>query len=88
MFARSIRLLNGPEATTIYQATGNVSFALDNRGCQLSMHKVHDGILITNDLVDLKSETSLSGKERFDSVINSGGVKIHPEMVEQKLPNI
>lgn len=82
----ALRPVNGPEATTIYQATENVSFALDNRGCLvINAPKVHDGILITNDLVDLKSETSFEWKGRFDSVINSGGVKIHPEMVEQKL---
>lgn len=82
----ALRPINGPEATKVYQATENVSFSLDDRGCLvINAPKVHDGILTTNDIVDLKSDTTFEWKGRFDSVINSGGIKIHPEMVEQRL---
>ncbi len=38
----------------------------------------------TNDLVELKSKTSFLWLGRTDFVINSGGVKLHPELLEQK----
>lgn len=82
----ALRPINGPNATEIYQATQNVHFSVDNRNCLvIDAPRVHKGVLTTNDVVELKSETSFEWKGRFDSVINSGGVKIHPEIVEQKL---
>lgn len=82
----ALRAINGPNATLTYQATENVSFSLDERECLvIDAPNVHDGILTTNDMVDLKSETTFVWKGRYDSVINSGGIKIHPERVEQKL---
>ncbi|HLW13915.1 MAG TPA: AMP-binding protein [Flavobacteriaceae bacterium] len=82
----ALRPINGPDATSVYQATENVKFLLDERDCLIiDAPNVHDGILTTNDIIDLRSETSFVWKGRYDSVINSGGVKIHPEMVEQKL---
>lgn len=38
----------------------------------------------TNDLVELTSKTSFNWLGRVDFVINSGGIKIHPELLEQK----
>ena len=82
----ALRPINGPDATSVYKATENVKFLLDDRGCLvIDAPKVHDGILTTNDIIDLKSDTTFEWKGRYDSVINSGGIKIHPEMVEQRL---
>lgn len=41
--------------------------------------------LITNDIVALISENSFIWRGRADYIINSGGVKIHPEKIEQIL---
>jgi O-succinylbenzoic acid--CoA ligase len=38
----------------------------------------------TNDVVDLVSENRFRWLGRSDFVINSGGVKLHPELIEQK----
>ncbi|WP_332912306.1 hypothetical protein [Algoriphagus boritolerans] len=38
----------------------------------------------TNDLVELTSETSFKWQGRVDFVINSGGVKFHPELLEKQ----
>jgi O-succinylbenzoic acid--CoA ligase len=40
---------------------------------------------IGNDIVDLKSETSFKLLGRYDNVVNSGGVKLFPEQIEDKL---
>ena len=41
--------------------------------------------IITNDVVEVISETEFIWKGRLDNVINSGGFKLHPEEIEQKL---
>ena len=43
--------------------------------------------IITNDIVKIYSEHEFEWLGRFDNVINSGGVKIFPESVEEKLQN-
>ena len=39
----------------------------------------------TNDVVQLNSETTFEWIGRYDNVINSGGLKLHPEQIENKL---
>lgn len=64
----------------------NVSIALDERNClviealELSPNKI-----ITNDIVSILNETQFILKGRIDNVINSGGIKIFPEEVEERL---
>lgn len=59
---------------------------IDQRGClvvyaQYIGHKP----IITNDLVELKNKQSFKWLGRIDHVINSGGIKIIPEQLEEKL---
>ena len=39
-------------------------------------------------MVDLKSDKEFTWKGRYDSVINSGGIKLFPEEIENKLAEI
>lgn len=41
--------------------------------------------LTTNDVVSIVSDTTFKWLGRYDNVINSGGVKIHPERLEKEL---
>ncbi|NRD23746.1 AMP-binding protein [Winogradskyella litoriviva] len=69
-----------------FNAIENVSFSVDDRSC-LVIHapKLVKEDLITNDIVELKSKTSFKLFGRFDNVINSGGVKLFPEQIEDKI---
>ncbi len=64
----------------------NVTISVDDRNClviealELSPDKI-----ITNDIVEILNEVQFVLKGRIDNVINSGGVKIFPEEVEEKL---
>lgn len=64
----------------------NVKISLDERSClvieasQLLKEKI-----ITNDIVAIVNTTQFILKGRIDNVINSGGIKIFPEEVEEKL---
>lgn len=85
----ALRAINGPASSLVYKATQHVKFTTDSRDCLvIDAPQVHEGVLVTNDIVILHSDTSFEWKGRFDSVINSGGIKIHPEMVEQKLAKL
>ncbi|WP_179336008.1 AMP-binding protein [Winogradskyella costae] len=74
------------EKETYFKAIEHITFEQDDRNC-LVIHapKLVEEALITNDIVELQSETSFQLFGRFDNVINSGGVKLFPEQIEDKL---
>ena len=58
----------------------------DLRNCLvIDAPKVSLETIITNDVVAVISDTEFIWKGRLDNVINSGGVKLHPEEIEHKL---
>lgn len=69
-----------------FNALPGFEFSLDRRGC-LVIHSstLSFGTLITNDIAELRSDVTFRWLGRYDNVINSGGVKIHPEEVERVL---
>lgn len=79
----ALRRLDGGKE---YTALGNVSFSTDGRGC-LIIHTPHlsGRCFVTNDLVKCCSSTRFEWLGRYDHVINSGGIKFSPEILEQKL---
>lgn len=82
----AVKKLNGKNPDLNFMALSGVEFSADEKEClvisapHLSLKK-----FVTNDIVDLKDKKSFQFVGRFDNVINSGGVKISPEVVEQKL---
>jgi O-succinylbenzoic acid--CoA ligase len=72
-----------------YQTLPNVTIYKDDRNCLvINAPKVSDEIIFTNDVVHLISDTQFEWLGRFDNVINSGGIKLHPEKIEEKLSEI
>ncbi len=71
--------------TLVYQTLKNVEIGQDDRGA-LWVKSLMSGSerIQTNDLVELKSGNSFVWLGRADFVINSGGVKINPELLEAK----
>ncbi len=64
----------------------NISISLDLKKCLVINAKFIDSKeIITNDLVEIIAKDKFILKGRIDNVINSGGIKISPEEVEQKL---
>lgn len=71
---------------SVYEALPGVRFSQDNRGCLvIDAPAVSTQQVVTNDVVHLFSESQFEWLGRADFVINSGGVKIHPEQLEKKL---
>lgn len=66
----------------------HASISQDLRGCLvIDAPSVNPITLITNDLVELYGNTQFKWLGRVDNVINSGGVKLFPEQIEDKLAN-
>ena len=74
------------EGVKPFKALPNVSFDTDEDSCLIiKAPKLLDEPIATNDIVELLTYKKFYWKGRKDNIINSGGVKIHPEEVEKKL---
>lgn len=72
-----------------YHTLPNIKLSKDNRGCLvINAPKVSKELVVTNDVIHLQSATSFEWLGRYDNVINSGGIKLHPEKIEEKLSEI
>lgn len=82
----AVRRINGLAKSADYTALPNVKFKKDERGClSIQASDISEEKIITNDVVNLISPTSFEWLGRIDNVINSGGIKIYPEQIEEKL---
>lgn len=75
-----------PDPNPHFQCLPGVALSLDSRGCLvIEAPGISDGRVVTNDLVELVGKTAFTWLGRYDSIINSGGVKLLPEHIEGKL---
>ena len=82
----AIKTLNGPNKSNAYKALNGIAFTIDDRDClKIKAHKLLTKEIVTNDIVKLTSSTEFEWLGRFDHVINSGGIKLFPEQIEEKL---
>ncbi|MBC7439346.1 MAG: AMP-binding protein [Flavobacterium sp.] len=73
----------------IFTVLPNVSVNIDDRNCLvIEALSISDGKIITNDLVNLISPAQFEFLGRLDNVINSGGIKLMPEQIEEKLTSL
>lgn len=71
---------------TIFKALPEINFSRDSRSCLIiNAPKICSVEVVTNDIVKLISPTSFQWIARHDHVINSGGIKLMPELIEKKL---
>jgi O-succinylbenzoic acid--CoA ligase len=82
----ALKLLNS-EKKEAFQALQGITFSTDKRDClQIYAPQISGKEqLLTNDVVNLLSPTEFHWLGRYDYVINSGGVKIHPEVLEKDI---
>ncbi len=82
----AIKNLNGSDKSNRYKALGGIELSTDHRGClKIKAPKLLDQDLTTNDIVNLLSNKEFEWLGRFDHVINSGGLKLFPEQIEEQL---
>jgi len=64
----------------------NVTISYNDDNC-LVIHapRISEEVIVTNDIVELINENQFLFLGRFDNIINSGGIKLIPEQIEEKL---
>jgi len=74
--------------TNYFEVLPNIKIQKDDRGCLvIDAPSISDEKVITNDIIKLIDDRHFCWIGRYDNIINSGGVKINPERVEEKLSN-
>jgi len=85
----ALRQLNGPQASTAFRPLLGVQLGVDERNClNICADVTQDHVVQTNDLVELRADGSFIWLGRWDNVINSGGVKVQVEKVENALEQV
>lgn len=83
----AMRRLSGPAAQGLFETTDpDIILGQDERDCLVIIaptlaHKP----VITNDIVEVVDDRHFNWLGRVDNVVNSGGIKLFPEVLEQKV---
>lgn len=84
----AVKHING-EQMDYFETLPHVSVTKDERECLvIQAPKVSDEKVVTNDLVDILDAHRFKWVGRYDSVVNSGGIKLIPEQIEKKLSSL
>jgi O-succinylbenzoic acid--CoA ligase len=85
----ALRRFNGQDKADYFTVLGGVEIHQSKRGCLvINAPLLLEYEIQTTDVVEIISQNSFRWLGRADTVINSGGVKIYPELVEKKLEGI
>ncbi len=81
----ALRPINGANRSEYFTVLPGIRVNTDDRGCLQAEVPFLNGQIITNDIVEMKSATEFRWIGRYDNVINSGGIKIIPEVLEGEI---
>ena len=85
----ALRKLNGSAGENDYNVLPGITFGLDERGCLFFSGAVtNEEKIQTNDLAKITSENTFTWLGRVDNVINSGGVKIILDKVDEVVAEV
>ncbi len=85
----ALRQVNGAAKSKYFTAFDDVILSVDHRDCLTICAPVtNNQTIITNDRVELIDSQRFQWLGRVDNVINTGGIKIQAEEVEQKIEPI
>ena len=76
---------SGYKGVDYYTALDGISFGINNEALTISYPEINKEIIQTNDCIALIDNSSFRWLGRLDYVINTGGIKISPEILEKKL---
>ncbi|MBQ6653236.1 MAG: AMP-binding protein [Prevotella sp.] len=82
----AMRRVSGPEASSFYTPLPGVQVHVDEEQCLvIDAPQLHEGMLHTNDIVEMTGDGRFRILGRRDNVVCSGGLKIQIEEVERRL---
>ncbi|WP_318308241.1 AMP-binding protein [Flagellimonas crocea] len=74
------------QGSNYFETLPHVKLSIDERNCLIiDAPKIATDKVVTNDVVELVGDTQFKWLGRYDSIINSGGIKLMPEKIEEKL---
>jgi len=82
---KQVRNLQYQTVKQYFEAFDEVNIKQDERGCLVIETPFDDLEVMTNDIVELIGEKGFQWIGRVDNVINSGGIKLYPEQIEELL---
>lgn len=81
-----LRKINGIEASLYYTPLSGVNLKLsDNQTLTINAPHLSDEIIMTNDIAEIQPDGSFRIFGRIDNIINTGGLKVQIEEIEQKI---
>ncbi|MFM7329271.1 MAG: AMP-binding protein [Bacteroidota bacterium] len=80
-----IALRNLSRGESDFKALPGVTLSMDDRNCLVATLPEFDKPVTTNDLIEITGTNQFRWLGRIDHIINTGGVKVLPEVLEQKL---
>ncbi len=84
----ALKKTNGEDAQPCFEVMEDVQLKVDKRGCLVIKAPFLTEEVVTNDMVKFENENCFRWLGRYDNVINSGGIKIHPETLEKEIEGI
>jgi O-succinylbenzoic acid--CoA ligase len=84
----ALQKISGSDRQDFLTALPSVVLTQDERGCLCIEAPYLTEKIATNDLVEFVTSTSFRWLGRWDNVINSGGIKLFPEKIEQAISRV
>jgi O-succinylbenzoic acid--CoA ligase len=84
----ALQPVNGHARSLYYQTLPGITVRQDQRNCLVINTPYLPGEIITNDIVEVHDEKTFRWLGRWDNIINSGGVKVSPENLEESIGKI
>lgn len=85
----ALRRVNGSDRSDYYTPLEGVHLSLsEDDTLVINAPKISSQVLVTNDIADLSLDGTFTIEGRKDNVVNSGGVKIHLEKVEEMIRRV
>jgi len=82
----AIQALNGSEQSDRFQLLKSFEIDVTNEGTAIiSANHIPTSPITTNDLIETTDFKSFTISGRLDNIVNSGGLKLHPEQIEKQL---
>ena len=85
----AVKKINGENKSKYFEALPNITFQLNNDDCLvINTPHLQNSIITTNDVSKIIDKEAFKWVGRLDNVVNSGGIKLHPEELETKISSL
>jgi O-succinylbenzoic acid--CoA ligase len=84
----ALQKLNGPDAQNFFEVLDGIDISVDGRQCLVIKADYLKDTIVTNDVVDLINKKQFRWLGRWDNVINTGGIKVMPEKIENTIAGL